>query len=101
MRPFGVFMYYLFNVEKQSVKAFSSLGDASRALLVECDVEINVSGNPVEQAKPLLGDSHGYAIMNISQAFASVSMSDDGIAQEMAKKLQEATDEFYTTKHPR
>lgn len=87
-------MHYTFDTNTQEVKAFSNLGDAARYVLKALNMP--EGQNVVPQALQEAREGNRFALLNVSQAFASIAESDDEAAQELAKKFEVATNEFYS-----
>tara|TARA_B110000211_G_scaffold79316_1_gene93001 strand:+ start:1898 stop:2161 length:264 start_codon:yes stop_codon:yes gene_type:complete len=86
-------MYFLVNTLTQQITAHNKLGDAARSALVAL-------GAPNNAADPIaaFNDSklnETYVLLNLSDAFESISESDDTAAQELAASYKQAIDNFY------
>lgn len=88
-------MYFLVNTLTQKITAFKKLGDAARAGLVYLNGDV-ASKYPDPIAA--FNDSNlneTFVLLNVSDAFESISESDDTAAQELAASYKQALDNFY------
>ena len=89
-------MYFLVNLETQAISAHKKLGDAARKGLSECNLSektVNIIPDPVAVFNDANLDI--FMLQNISDAFESISESDDTAAQELAASYKQAIDDFY------
>lgn len=90
-------MRFTFDNETHTVKAHGSMGEAARYVLDQLGLAISHDSDSdyVKLALAYTGENERFVILNLSQAFASLAISDDGIAQELAEKFERAINEFY------
>jgi hypothetical protein len=89
-------MRFFIDSKTRTVTAYNTLGEASRAVLLELGEEIKSGQDPVKLAFTKLSDRG--VIFNISQALQAIADSDDHAAQELALQMKQAVDVLYRKK---
>ncbi|CAM3932064.1 hypothetical protein [Vibrio aquimaris] len=88
-------MRFTFDNETHTVQAHGSMAVAARYVINQLGLVVNYESDYVKLALSHTGENERFVILNFSQAFASIAVSDDGIAQELAEKFERAINEFY------
>lgn len=86
-------MYFSVNTLTQKIAAHKNLGSAARHALSEL-------GEPSKAVDPIavfnaVNTNNTFILQNASDAFESISESDDTAAQELAASYKQAIDDFY------
>jgi hypothetical protein len=89
-------MRFFIDSKARTVTAYNTLGEASRAVLIELGEEIERGQDPVKLVLEKLADRG--VIFNISQALQAIADSDDQAAQELAYQMKQAVDKLYRNK---
>ena len=86
-------MFFVVDSQNQTVTAHKKLGEAVRKALCKLSVDVSLGADPVKVFNTLNQDR--FAVLNLSSAFESISVSGDVAAQELARQFQKAVDVLY------
>ena len=90
-------MYFSVNTLTQAITAHKYLGSAAKYALNELGTPAPFQLDPVKVFNETTGNNP-FVLQNVSDAFESISESDDIAAQELAASYKQAIDDFYLTK---
>ena len=87
-------MYFSVNTLTQTITAHKYLRTAAKHALAELGAPPPFQLDPVKAFNETAGNNP-FVLQNISDAFESISESDDTAAQELAASYKQAIDDFY------